>query len=746
MKRRQFLKAPAVTLLLPASGALGSLASAAETLAEPQRPASLESFPQRLHQDFITYRPGIEYFFLGNGDIHAIMQYQPDRTGDLPLTFLGVTLMDAERFSRKWSTYFFLPERGFERTMLNVSSGGKWYAATPLTFQKIEWTQKEGVPVVVLTWKAGDLAVTEEFFVPWAGGYLIRQVRVHNGGNAAADCMLGLALTPNYALFDDIGPDRAEGSIHGRGYTEVTLRCLDGKVETAGRYDLRVTIPPVAPGGEGMARFVYSIRPGTPAMTSKRMPSLWKETVAYWAPKPILRSGNATLDHLHAVTRSGMRSQLARSGKRDSGYWMYNMEWVRDDVMMMQALSMAGFHDEARTILHKILSKAIGPDGCAIESSRWSGYDLTELDQNGQILYAAWLYLCWTGDVALIKKYWKQIVLAGDFPLLEVFRDQKSGLLRNMREFWERDPRFGVEDGFELVYQFWVAYGLEKGAAVARLVGDAKTAARWEKEAARLTATMMHDPVYRFVEDGHLIKRRKLDGSWQRYYIPPNRNAPPAGSPLATIEKPEGDPDSGALYPIIYGMVPPGSELAKNTLAYMDILWNQRWDFGGYARYNTDSEPDPPGPWPIATMLAARAALEAGDHERVWRALNWVSGVHGGLSGAWFERYGPSITPPAPPVCVVGWTWAEIELFIVHHMLGFRPDLDGILIRPKLLTGVDHAASTFTIRGAMVEVEVQRGQAAGAVVNGRSVALTDGSVRVPYPRAKAVTKVTITVV
>jgi hypothetical protein len=158
MKRRQFLKAPAVTLLLPASGALGSIATATELFAEPQRPANLDQFPQRLHQDFITYRPGVEYFFLGNGDIHAILQYQPDRSGTLPLTFLGLTLMDAERFSRKWSTYLFHPERGFERTMLNVTTGGKSYAVTPAAMEKVAWTQKDGVPVVVLSWKAGDLA------------------------------------------------------------------------------------------------------------------------------------------------------------------------------------------------------------------------------------------------------------------------------------------------------------------------------------------------------------------------------------------------------------------------------------------------------------------------------------------------------------------------------------------------------------------------------------------------------------
>lgn len=746
MKRRQFLKAPAVTLLLPASAGLAGLPGLHAEPAGEQQPSGTEKFAQRLHQDFITYRKGMEYYFLGNGDIHAVIQHAPDRSEPLPLTFLGLTLMDAERFSRKWSTYLFLPERGFERTMLGVTCEGKGYTATPATLEQLGWSMKEGVPVVELAWKAGDLRVAEDLWVPDRGGYLIREVHIRNDGSAKADLILQLALTPNFALFDEIGPDRATGTISGRGYTEVTLRCLDGKVETAGRYDLRVTAQPPAPGEETVIRFLYTIRPGTPPLAARDMKRIWQHTVAYWKTRPVLETGDATLDRLYEVSRSGLTSQLARSGRRDSGYWMYNMEWVRDDVMMMQALSMAGHHDEARVVLQKILSKAIGPDGCAIESSRWSGYDYTELDQNGQILYAAWLYLCWTGDVSLIKKYWKAIVLAGDFPLLEVFRDKKSTLLRNKREFWERDDRFGVVDGYELVYQFWVAYGLEKGAALARHMGDTATASRWEKAAANLKHVMLEDPVFRFVEEGHLIKRRTRDGAWQRYMIPTNRAAAPPGSPIGTLEKPEADPDSGSLYPIIYEYIDPQSETARGTLAYMDALWNQRWDFGGYARYNTDSEPDPPGPWPIATMLVARTALEAGDHDRVWRALRWVAGIHGGHAGAWFERYGPSITPPAPPVSVVGWIWAEIVMFMLHHMMGFRPDLDGISIRPKLLTGVNTMHMNFTIRGGSVDVRIQRGSAAEARLNGNVVAMSAGAVTIPYPGKGKSSAVSMTVV
>ena len=111
MKRREFLKAPAISLLLPAAGGLSF--NNAFALEMPQDPSSLteraRKHPQRLHQDFSTYQPGIEYFFIGNGEIQAVLQYLPDRSGEFPQTFLGLTVMDAERFSRKWSTYLYDP-------------------------------------------------------------------------------------------------------------------------------------------------------------------------------------------------------------------------------------------------------------------------------------------------------------------------------------------------------------------------------------------------------------------------------------------------------------------------------------------------------------------------------------------------------------------------------------------------------------------------------------------------------------
>jgi hypothetical protein len=736
MKRRDFLKSPAVTLLVPAAAGFPLTRALALGESPDTSPVAEKArkHPQHLHADFSTYQPGIEYFYLGNGDIQAAVQYAPDRTAENPQTFVGLTLMDAERFSRKWSTYLFHPERGLENSRLYVLVGATVYYLTPECLVDVAWKIVESVPVVSLQWKAGDLAIEEELYVPSEGAYLVRQIRVRNTGSQPIPFTLKLQLVPNFTLFDDVAPDFKANTVAGLGYSEVKLYCLDGEVKASGRYDLISTPKPLAPGGESLVRYVYAIRKGTPVPRAKEMPARWKNTVAYWKSKPVLAAGNDRLDAMYRVSRNGLKALLAHSGKRDGGYWQYNMEWVRDDVMMIQAMSMAGFHEEARALLTKNLTKNVSADGCMVESSRWSGYDYTELDQNGQIVYGSWLYLCWTGDRELIRKYWPQIVRAGDYPLQDVFRGNKARLLKNKREFWERDDRFGVEEGFELTYQFWVMYGLEKGSELARVLGDDATASRWTTAAKELRAVIFEDPTYRFIENGRVIKRRTLDGKWQQYMVPTDRKMMPPGSPMALNAMPECEPDSSNLYPIIYGYLDPRGDVARNTLQWMDVLWNQQWTHGGFARYNTTSEPDPPGPWPIASLLVARAAIESGDDERAWRAIDWVATIHGSKSGGWFERYAPSITPPAPPVSVVGWAWAEVVLMMVQHLMGFRPNLKNIVIRPRLIKGVDTLQSVFNVQGASFDVTVKRAAQPKAWINGKEITLEDGSLVLPHQK------------
>lgn len=748
MKRREFLIAPALGAV--ASSALRDPLSLLRGYDDPSPAddtvrAAWEAHRQRLHQDFETYAPGIEYFFLGNGEIQGVLQYMPDRSGPQPMTFLGLTLMDSERFARKWSTFLFHPEVGFGRSMATVVVDDRGYAATPESVSRVGWTYPEGIPSVTLEWKAGACTVREELAVPHRGRFLLRRIFVTNPTEREVGARVGLMLVPSFAIFDDIGVNQKEGSVEARGYAGLKLHALEKNVTVAGRYELRVDAGRLAAGRSREIVFIYQFDAGRPLLNRRKLAALWKETSLYWKKKNAVVTGDAMMDHLYAVSRTGIKAGVSNRGKRDSGIWMYNMEWVRDDIMVMLGLLHAGFTDEARTILVKILERSVGPDGCAIESSRFSGPDLTELDQNGEILYGAWAYLCWTGDAALIRKYWKKIALAADYPLQEVFWDKRSGMLRNKREFWERGgENFGIEDGFELTYQMWVVLGLEKAATMAGLLQDRPAAVRWSGAAAKIKHGMLEDPTYRLIEQGMVIKRRKRDGAWQQYAIPATRGGLPPGSPLATVEKPALDPDTSSAYTVIYGLIDPAGDLARKTLESMELLWNQSWTHGGYSRYNTTSEPDPPAPWPLATVYLARAFTEAGMDEKAWRAIRWVYGIHGGKGGAWFERMGPSITPPAPPVCVVGWVWAELNLLFLRHFAGLRPEVDRLTIRPRLLKGMNGVKSEVRIRGAEISLTVRPGTGSQrATVDGKTVEMREGMVTIPYPKKGTRAKIDI---
>ncbi|MEO8167208.1 MAG: hypothetical protein ABI623_03115, partial [bacterium] len=605
MKRRDFLKTPGIGILLPTALGLEVLPRSI-TAATPQTSAASDNskFKQNLHPDFITYQPGVEYFLLGNGDIQAIVQYSPVQDPERPQSFLGLTLMSPEHFARKWSSFLFHPENGLGRTMVNVTLDGKQYFSGRETMQSIGWKYPDGIPTVSLRWNAAAAEIEEEFFVPAEGGVLFRRVTVKNNGANPVPLKVNIALVPNFALFDNIfTEDRA---VNGEGFARVRLLTDEQNVTTSFRYYMSVDKGNLAASQSSETLFTYAIE-GDEQKLPKQFAVTQKKATEFWKNKTQIRTGSVSLDHLFNISKSGLKANVARSGKRDSGIWMYNMEWVRDDSMMVIGLVKAGFIAEAKTVLTKMLDKAVGFDGRTIESSRWFGFDYTELDQNGQLLFAVWHYYCWTGDEKFIRKYWPKLKLVADFPLQDVFRDKSAGLLRNKREYWERNDTFGFTDGFELVYQFWVILGLEKIIELAHKFGDKKSIARWQDAGTKLKSTMLDDPKYRMIEDGHFIKRRSLNGEWQRFIIPPNRKSMPPDSPLATEEQPSCDPDTGEVQPIMYGMIDPSSELAKNTLAWVDTLWNQRWTTGGYARYNVSSEPDPPAPWPIASLFLARA-------------------------------------------------------------------------------------------------------------------------------------------
>jgi hypothetical protein len=750
MKRRDFLKAPAAGVLLGGFGA-AEASPGTRAIADPeeQRPQEAQ---QRMHPDFITYFPGIEYFYLGNGDIMAAVQYSPVSKDP---SFFGLTLMDPERFCRKWSTFLYHPERGFGATRLGVSigeessvidaksgmyTGVRGYSVTPENFEEIQRTYPENVPVVSLSWTAGECEVEEGFFVPSEGTILFRRAKITNNSNRSLKVGLGLSLYANFGLFDEIATSETEKAAHAYGVDRMKLFALEKDATVAGRYDVRVDLGTLRAGEVKKAIYVYALRGGESLLRKKSFDRIWKETVAYWSGKTLFETKNRTADALLNSSRAGLKAVVARSGKMDAAPWMYNMEWVSDHALAIEALLHCGMVDEARTMLERNLASAIGADGRTIESSRWFGYEYTELNQNGMLLYAVWVYVCWTGDYDLIKRYWKKIELCANFPLLDVFRDKKTKMMKNRREFWERSDTHGIEEGYEMAYQFWVSFGLEKASALAQALGKGSVAKRWAAAAAETKAAMLDDPTWRLIEDGHLIKRRKATGEWQQFTIPPDRKRVPPGSQLALNEKPSLEPDTIEIYPIIYEFIDPKGDLARRTLDWVDQIWNDKWKTGGYPRYNSTGEDNPPAAWPLASMLVARAHARAGNDDKVWRVLNWLCEIEGGKSGGWFERCGQSITPPMPPVCVVNWVWYEILSLFVIGVVGIQPRIEMLTVKPHLLKGIDEIRSQFTVRGSCIELVVRRSkEKSSASVDGKEMPLKDGVLSIPYPVKKAAT-------
>jgi hypothetical protein len=748
VKRRDFLKTPAYGILLGSN--IGSTAlSQPRSLRKRSRTEdeAQQEIEQRMHPDFITYFPGIEYFYVGNGDITGAVQHSPK---DAQASFLGFTLMDPERFCRKWSTFLYHPERGFGATKLGVAineaspavdaksgmfHGVRGFSVSPENFRSIRWKYVDRVPVVSLIWNAGDCEVEEEFFVPSEGAILFRRVNVKNLSKSDLEVGLSLSLYANFGLFDEISTDERENIARADGLCRMKLFSLERNVNVSGRYEVKLDLGTVPKDGLKQGTYVYSINNGEKLLKRKTPGTLWDETKTSWEEKSSFKSGSQILDPLFNVSKSGMKWVQSRKGKMDAGPWMYNMEWISDQVLAVEAMLRVGMVREAKVMLEKNLQHGIGFDGRTIESSRWFGYDYTEVNQNGCVLYGLWAYVCWTGDYGMIKKHWSKIKLCAEFPLKEVFLDKRTKMVRNKREFWERSDSHGIEDGYEMAYQFWVSFGLEKGAELAEAIGEKKIAQRWRSAAGEMKAAMLGDPEFKLIEDGHLIKRRTRDGRWQRYTVPPDRERMPPGSPLATEKQPSLEPDSIESLPIIFEVIDPTSDLALNTLRWIEQLWNQQWEGGGYPRYNVTSEDNPPAPWPIPSALIARAYVAAGDDEKVWRVLEWLKNVHGGDSGSWFERYGQSITPPMPPVNVVGWIWYEIIALCVHHIAGVRPELTELVLRPHVLQGINEIKTTHTIRGSKLRLTVRKSKDKNfALVNGKRLELKDGSLRVPYPR------------
>jgi hypothetical protein len=686
--------------------------------------------------DLLTNAPDTDYFFLGDGRIMAVIQWSRNPE----LSPYGLILYDPERMSRKNGALLYHPELGLSKTMLTVVVDGVRHTARHAD-TLIAWDFNDG-PAVVARWKAGDVEVTERFSVQASTSHLIRDVTL--SAPEPHKVQIEGALYANPLFFDEFGT-RPGAVLYASGYSSLSFY----SVPTGRSFERFLTVD-AEPGPSGIAAtFIYMIEAvGTHEFSL--YPTDHPGMMPAGSPAPAIelgRSFGAALAHsgdeghppslaariadTYRIARASLRAAVSQLGKFDASIWQYDYEWGMDAAMVATAAASAGMFDLARRVLTNIMRRLSNGEGMIAEASRFRGGEMSELNGNGAVLDAVWHYWRWSGDETLLQAHWRRIVSIADYPLRPEF-SHPSGLLKTRRDLWERTPWMGIGEGFELGHQVFCAIGLRRAAEIATALGRPEEAARWREASERIHDAMLHHPELSLVEDGRFIHRRLVDGSVQRALSPDPSYADPDYAPYIpamsgdrSAEPRACEPDVAEALPIVYGLVDPMSDLARATLEALGDLWNPT-GIGGYARYNVDSDPDSPGPWPFATAFMAAAEVEARHDERAGTTIRWLLDA-GGAGGSWFEYYGPRESPPHPPVGVIIWGWAQYILLVVKHIVGVRVAGNRIRITPKLL-GIEH---TVRFGGHAVRIAVRGYNEAR--LDGTPVKLEDGTATLPLP-------------
>jgi hypothetical protein len=676
--------------------------------------------PTRGPRDVRTNLEGVEYFFLGNGLIQAAVQVCNSGAG----TPVGLLVLRPDRLGPKRDVLTMDPEEGLSPTMIHIQRVARVAQASPGRVQA-RWGETAGIPTVCVSWQGEGLEVEERFWcADRSTPELRRDVCIRNT-NSACDVTVrtgSQAQTVERELTLAAGEQRVVTLIYrsreAGGQISLNIECQDES-----------SLPSVRPGTTtSQYRTCSTRRDGKPEDSAEH----------YWRNLSECRFSSDLPNHIFAAARRQLPATITSAGRMDGSIWQYNLEWVRDQAAAFTAVVMLGDFKLARTMLVRLLRDFVTDDGDTVDSGRRRGVEDVELDQNGELLLAVRTYVEWTGDASVLAEHRQRIQALAEYPLRDVFRHGPSGLLHNRREYWERHALHGIEDGMELIHQLFVPLGLTAAADLARYAGWSKEAERWDKEASRLKQAMLFDERYGMVHEGRFIKRRKVNGEVQwKLAALPDADLPP-GMPLAGPGPHYLNPDTSSILPIALEFVDPRGELARNTLAAVEELWNQNWDCGGYGRYNVSSEPDAPGPWPFASLFVARAYWEAGEDEKAWRILRWLGETASPRAGSWFEFYGPRPTPPCPQVGIIPWTWAEIVIFLIHHVFGVRPGIDDLLLRPRLPRGVDWAETSVTIGSHRVYMKLRRakqGEGSTITVDEAKQPYSPEGLRLPRPLA-----------
>lgn len=728
--------------------------------------------PAALHRRFT--HPDLVHFLLGNGDLQAVVQVTRNQAARNALV---LHLMSPDRFRGrpKSSSFTFHQQLGPEWTTVGLTYEGNLFLPHPRQLAadlRCDLTFSDGAPTFRARYPAdyavggrrapSPFAVEESLFMPARGPFLCRRICVSNQrGLAPAPVTVVAFLLPNEALFPDVRW-RAAGQVGIAGRADAGDEFLGFAALTAAdSYQVGPLADLLAAAGGGVVdgatgtegqqrglalRFDLGVLPAGAARTvdllyaygasedevlstvadarSRTFADVQAETRAFWRGTNMVQMGDEQLDAFYRAMRAGIRAAAGRSGEINAGIWGFNDEWVRDSSLFCVGAILSGQFELARSILDHLIRYRFNEEGIAFGESRFYEPVHHEPDQNGELLYALWLYWVHTRDDSLIGEHWERLVRIAEFPIGPRFWVPEAQMIRSERDIRERDrERHGLEEGFELAYQMWVSLGLAKGADMAAHVGDAARARRWRQRAEAMWDAALHHPRFRLVEDGHLMKRRLLDGRFQRR----TRTIPYAHRvteetvrlyPRNLDRDGELEPDHSEVYPIALGMIDPEGPLARRTLRRMEQLWNQEWDFGGYPLQHAGSEPTKLGAHTLPWQVITQAALLAREYDTVRRNLAYFLQTPEGQGYTWWEYRDADAALQIDHGITSWFIFAEPMTFFVHDLIGYRPGPEGITIWPHLLPEMEEVRARLRFGAHWLRLHIHN---AGPVVQRATV-------------------------
>ncbi|MDO8588026.1 MAG: hypothetical protein Q7T82_13440 [Armatimonadota bacterium] len=691
-----------------------------------------------LHRSFLT---GREYFVLRSE--RAQMVLQADQA-DLSPAFMYV-LFDARNSVQSYakaSAFNYGQGEGFVRSALEVLLGGYPFTAVGHETQT-RWMVEDGIPAAEAVWWAGGLKVTEKILALDGKNAFLRRIELKSADLAGAENVkLRLSLPPGEShAARGMLIQRNEICILGLGAGgSYPVRAIPQKSE------LEIGPVPVRPGQTVVVNTILLAHIGKDNVDKLWEPALSPHagateapdfelanidlgdaiprTRAAWTNSSRVETQDKTVQEIYDKARFGLRSMVADNGEMNAGIFEYGAQWVRDTSNTLLGVIHAGEFELARRGLEHVLKDMVEEGGNTLIGGAFAPSEYEQFDQMGELMHALKAYRDWTGDDSLIREHRAKLLAMIERYLQPQFRGS-NGMMHNKREFWERT----LVDGYELAYQTYLILGLREAAALAVPLKAEDRANRWLQVADEILKGMLHHPTHSLVEEGRLIKRRGVDGSWVKYIDFPSFRPE---APRATESVNLAEPDATMALPIAFRIVDPKSKLSRKTLDHLEKIWSARWFGGGYERYHSSGQCDQPGPWPFASCFIMRGQHEAGLYGRSRRTLEWLNRVQGGRTGSWFEEI-PLNQAQIACSGVLPWTSGEVSLFVIRHLLGISFEGDRLTIKPALYPGSPAVKADLRFRHSRLKLTVNgSGPMKYAEVNGKRMKPgADGVLRLP---------------